>query len=347
LKDLPLIGIMVPRKKDRKKILELYQEFRKKNLKMRLCSFTPANIDLRKKKIKGIIKSSKGYKEATLDLPDAVYNRCYNKSSKKLRPLERMIGEKYFNKITHFNKWDVYRQLEKSELKIFTPKTFLYDASILPDLLEAWKLLYLKPVYGNKGKNVYRLEQIDSGSILISSHSLAPRYICERHEDIGAKLKGILGEGQFIMQRGIRSRMINQCLFDLRLLVQKDITGNWLVTSVVSRVAYEGFFNPSILKEIYDGELLIPQFFTVEKGFKLLKVLNNLSIKAAELVEKHIGLLGEISVDFILDETGKPWIIEINGKPQKVIYQKIESFQHRKLIYQRPLEYAYYLSQLT
>ena len=98
---------------------------------MRLCSFTPANIDLRKIKIKGIIKSSKGYKEATLDLPDAVYNRCYNKSSKKLRPLERMIGEKYFNKITHFNKWDVYRQLEKSEIKIFTPKTFLYDASIL------------------------------------------------------------------------------------------------------------------------------------------------------------------------------------------------------------------------
>ncbi|WP_371263476.1 hypothetical protein [Paenibacillus sp. 1_12] len=35
----------------------------------------------------------------------------------------------------------------------------------------------------------------------------------------------------------------------------------------------------------------------------------------------------------------------MNGKPQKGIYNDLKSFKHKKLIYSKPLEYAYYLSQ--
>jgi hypothetical protein len=58
-----------------------------------------------------------------------------------------------------------------------------------------------------------------------------------------------------------------------------------------------------------------------------------------------MGLLGEISVNFVLDKEMKLWIIELNGKPQKSIYKDIKNFKYEQLIYRRPLEYAYFLSQ--
>ena len=346
MKHSPLIGIMVNRKKNRKKFLESYLRFCGEELKMQLCSFTPDAVSLRKKKVTAIICTGKGLEETVLPLPAAVYNRCYNKTANIFNAVDALIGHKYFNVITHLNKWAIYILLERSALKKFLPDTYLYDAGTLANLLAAWKLLYLKPVYGNKGIEVYRLELTDSGTVLISSHSIAPIHIIRKNEDIEVKLNPILGTKKFIMQKGIYSARVNHCFFDIRVLVQKKIDGNWTVSFVACRVAYDDFFNTSIFKSIYDADVLLSQLINPKASLKLLLKLNDLSIGAAETLDKHLyGLLGELSVDFILDKNEQPWIIEVNGKPQKSIYKGVKNFQHQKLIYQRPLEYALYLSQ--
>ncbi|WP_177182671.1 YheC/YheD family protein [Paenibacillus sp. OV219] len=66
---------------------------------------------------------------------------------------------------------------------------------------------------------------------------------------------------------------------------------------------------------------------------------------AANEAEEQLGLLGELSVDLVFDMQDKLWIIEINGKPHKSIYNDIPGVAFSTRIFQRPLEYAGYLAQ--
>jgi hypothetical protein len=87
------------------------------------------------------------------------------------------------------------------------------------ELLKKYKLIYIKPSYGAKGESVYRVELTDNGDIHISLHSLAPRYICRKNEDIQEKLDELLGLKKYMVQQGIPMILLNQRYFDIRVLV--------------------------------------------------------------------------------------------------------------------------------
>ncbi|UNC91918.1 YheC/YheD family endospore coat-associated protein [Candidatus Contubernalis alkaliaceticus] len=346
MNDCPLIGIHVSKRKYRKRILKLYGRYHGLNLK--LFSFTSSDILWKEQGIIGLHLVGNKCKESILPFPQAVYNRCYNKRIKKIKRLENIIGwNKCFNVINFFNKWHVYNLLNQSKLKRHLPDTFIYDEVNVSELLKKYKLVYIKPFYGNKGKRVYRVELTDNGDIHISSHSTAPRYICRKNEDVQKILRKLLQGKKFIVQKGIRSRQIDNQYCDIRVLVQKDILGKWAISTKTIKIAYEHFFNTSIYETIYEAEKLIPNLIpkNTEKS-KILRSLNKISKNAAKVLDTHMGPLGELSVDFIIDEDGKLWITEINGKPQKSIYKDIKNFKDKQLIYRRPMEYAYYLSQI-
>jgi D-alanine-D-alanine ligase-like ATP-grasp enzyme len=213
------------------------------------------------------------------------------------------------------------------------------------DLLEKYKLVYIKPYYGFKGQSVYRVELTDNGDTHISLHNLTPRYICRNNEGIQEKLDELFGQKKYMVQQGIRLSQLDNQYFDIRVLVQKGILGEWIVSTVTCRVAYEQYFNTSMCEAVYDAAEVLPRLFTPEKMNEIYRSLYEVSIKAAQKAETQMGSLGELSVDFVLDEQSKLWIIELNGKPQKNIYKDIKFFKYKRMIYSRPMEYAYYLTQ--
>ncbi|ABR47569.1 hypothetical protein Amet_1369 [Alkaliphilus metalliredigens QYMF] len=278
--------------------------------------------------------------------PHAVYNHYYNKKAITIQRLNNIIGQdKCFNRINWFNKWEVYTLLKQSNLKRYIPDTFLFNEVNVTKLLKKYRLVYIKPAYGNKGKSVYRVELKENGDTYISLHSLPPRFICRKNEDLQKRLDELLNEKIFIVQKGIQSNQINHQYYDIRVLVQKDIRGKWTPSTTICRVANKHYFNTSVYESIYDAEKILDQIFPLKKMKEnILQSINRISINAAQVLETHMGLLGEISVDFVLDEEMKLWIIELNGSPQKSIYKDIKNFKHKQLIYSRPMEYAYYLS---
>ena len=345
--DYPLIGILVPNKKNRKRILKLYQRYH--NLPVKLFAFTPADIFWQKLQIVGICEIGGKWKESIFPFPDAVYNRCYNKKTTTIQLLEHIIGQgKCFNRINWFNKWEVYNSLKQSNLKRYIPDTFLFDQADLSELLKKYKLVFIKPAYGNQGKSVYRIELKENKDIHISLYSLAPRYICRENEDIQQKLNKLIDKKSYIIQQGIQSCQIENQYYDIRILVQKNIHGKWRVSTMTCRVANELYFNASVYQSIFDAEEIFDRIFPLKiNKITALRSINKISINAAQLLENYMGLLGELSVDFVLDKEMKLWIIELNGKPQKSIYKDIKNFEYEQLIYRRPVEYAYYLSQCT
>ncbi|MCP3774218.1 YheC/YheD family protein [Paenibacillus sp. MZ04-78.2] len=349
MKNRPFIGILVTKRSSRKRILKLYQRYH--NLNLKLYAFTPADIHWKEQRIIGLSLNKGIWKQSSFPFPHVVYNRCFNKKIKimTIQRLEKAIGRnKCFNNINFFNKWDLYKLLKQSNINSYVPDTFLYNKVNVSELLEKYKLVYIKPIYGFKGESVYRVELTDNGDVHISLHSLAPRYICRKNEGIQEKLDEILGLKKYMVQQGIRMSQIDNQFFDIRVLVQKGILGEWTVSAITCRVAYEHYFNTSMCEAIYDVAEILPRLFLPKKMNEiLLQSLYEVSVRAAQEAETHMGSLGELSVDFVLDEHGKLWIIELNGKPQKNIYEDIKCFKDKKLIYRRPLEYAYYLSVLS
>jgi len=340
----PLIGIMVSNRRSRKRILELCQCYQ--NLNLKLYAFTPTDILWNKQRIIGLSLYKGKWTQSSFPFPHAVYNRCYNKKRITIQRLEAAIGRnKCFNTINFFNKWDLYNLLLHSNLKSYVPDTFLYNEVNISELLESYKLLYMKPIYGNKGASVYRVELVDNEDIHISLHSLAPRYICRKNESIQEKLDDLLGSKTYIVQQGIPMSQLDQQNFDIRVLVQKGILAEWEISTIACRVAHKRYFNTSMCEHIYDVVEVLPRLFSQEKVNDILQSLRDVSVKAAQEAEIHLGSLGELSVDFAIDQESKLRIIELNGKPQKSIYNNIKSFKNKKLIYRKPLEYAYHLSQ--
>lgn len=312
---------------------------------MQLYAFTPADIIWKKQRIIGLMLKEGIWSQISFPFPHAVYNRCYNKKPITIQRLEKAIGKnKCFNNINFFNKWDIYNLLTNSSINAYVPDTFLYNNVNITELLKKYKLIYIKPSYGFQGKSVHRIELMDNGETHIFLHSLAPTYICRKNENLRVKLDGLLGLGKYMVQQGICISQLDDQYFDIRVLVQKGMDGEWGVTTIASRVAYENYFNTSMCETITDVIEILPRLFSQEKIKEILHSLNEVSVRAAQVVETHMGSFGELSVDFVVDEQGKLWIIELNGKPQKNIFEDMKYFKDKNLVYSRPLEYAFYLS---
>jgi hypothetical protein len=125
--------------------------------------------------------------------------------------------------------------------------------------------------------------------------------------------------------------------------VQKNKEGEWTVTNVVSRIAYQGCFNTSVCENVLLSEEVLQHLYPPEKVNAIFRSIYDISLSAAEILETKTKYhLGELSVDFALDNDENVWIIEVNGKPQKDLYDGIRK-QYR--VYKRPLQYARYLSK--
>jgi len=341
----PFIGILVQKRGYRRRNVKLYQRY--VNLKLNLYAFSSEDILWDKKRIIGLQLKKGRWKQQELPFPRAVYNRCYSKESLTIQRLEQLIGKgRCFNSINHFNKWELTEHLAQSPLKAHLPYTGLYEEANITALLEQHKLLYIKPLFGSKGNHVYQVEMKNTGEVYVSEHSLSPLMICRTYEDIRQKLGRLLTGSTYLIQQGITVKQSNHHYFDIRALVQKGLGGTWSVTAIICRMAFKQYFNTSMCKQVFEASTFLQNVITAARTEQTLQELHGLSLAFAEEAEQLYSGLGEISVDFVLDEEEKLWMIEINGKPQKSIYtdlkQQLKGYHH---IYSSPMEYAYYLTQ--
>ena len=157
------------------------------------------------------------------------------------------------------------------------------------------------------------------------------------------KVNILLNKQIFIVQQFISLDSIDQKIYDIRLYVQKNHQGKWTVSGGFSRVGNPDSYINNLITEIKSlaGILGANNLMTKER----LNQMNSISLQAAHLIEKKIGHLGEMSVDFCLDQQGKIWIIEINGKTQKRFVKRVNDEQLTATIYTKPIEYARFLAK--
>ncbi|WP_217593678.1 YheC/YheD family protein [Cohnella sp. GbtcB17] len=334
-----LVGILVASRAQRKQALRPY--ISNNAAGVRLFSFTPSSIDWRSRTIVGLHRERGRWAVGRFPFPQAVYNRCYRTDPEFLLKLMSTIGEQHvFNHINQFNKLEIYNVLNRW-LSPHLPETVPYDESSATSMLERHGEIYYKPLYGCMGKGVYRAERSRTGAIRAGQHYFAPNTMTNDLSLFNEHMKRTLDSTPYIVQKGISISQIEGQVFDIRSLVQKNEQGLWSVTNLVSRIAYKGSFNTSIFIKTSLSRNILEKLYPPDRVGRILTSIYDVSLRTAEILDMETDYhLGEFSVDIALDSEAHPWIIELNGKPQKSLYQNIPN---RSVVYQRPVQYAKYL----
>jgi glutathione synthase/RimK-type ligase-like ATP-grasp enzyme len=183
------------------------------------------------------------------------------------------------------------------------------------------------------GRGVYRLVKEPLGFTLESSdHSSTDQ---PGEKELVSFLNELLSTEPYLIQQGISRAEYNRHPFDIRVLVQKNGNGKFVVSKQFARLAAHG----QIVSNIHAGadghplkDLLTPSERTT---------LRKHALACAHHLDSVLpGTIGELGLDMILDRKRRFWFLEANAKP---FLKMGESDPQSQKIAKRIVEFAIYL----
>lgn len=229
-----------------------------------------------------------------------------------------------------------HRYLFKNEkIKEFLPEAYVANKHNIRLLLETNKSIYLKPNNGTGGYGIYKISKLKGGYLLQSGlRSQAFKSI----ERLMLSLSKIFSKKRYLVQKGINLLKYKNRPFDIRVMVQKNKHNQWETTGVVGRLAKP----KKIVTNYHNGgtplplEGLLAPHLSNNKEY--INHISELSVNVSEHMSKYFSKYRAFGVDVAIDSQLKPWILEVNTRPDKYIFNalKDKSMFRKILKYSRP-----------
>jgi len=288
--------------------------------------------------------------------PDIVFDRCFYSSAKQRQACDDMLAalkrKKHFQLFNNNlpSKLIVYEALRSvEELIPYLPHTEqLHKMSIIPKWLSMYADgVVLKPAAGMHGKGVLHITyDNDTNQYVIQGRNL-------RNESIEASFSNELNalkwlyrfkkELQYMIQPYLILRTEDYKPFDIRVLMQKDHTGQWQLTGSMARVGLSEGLTSNIHGggEAYEPFPLLEAKMGRYKAERLLQQIHIISGQTVLAIEGHFGRFGELALDFGVTPQGSIWLLECNSKPGRQAFSgKLHNLEN-----ERPLQYVKHLQQ--
>lgn len=270
---------------------------------------------------------NKSWKKKSLPYPQVLYNRISSRKvekNKAYKDLIKQLSKKaipLFNQ-TFLNKWEVYQKLS-SEPKMlpYLPKTTMFQTmQTFKAMLQSYPILFIKPIHGSMGRGIYRISRSWNGFYLqYSAAQGEQRKSFTQADKLYTFLKSRTRSKKYILQEGIPIVHLQERTVDFRILMQKDSSGKWAVTSSVARIGPANRFVSNIAR---GGEIN-----KISATLKKCRLADPVKIKrrllavaklACEIIDvHHQGQFGELGVDLAITRSGKIYLLELNSKPSK------------------------------
>ncbi|NLB18320.1 MAG: hypothetical protein GX825_06245, partial [Syntrophomonadaceae bacterium] len=182
-------------------------------------------------------------------------------------------------------------------------------------------------------------------------------YLCQGSKDKGEKkyvefnklyrkIYNLSKHKKLLVQQGITSPS-RTGKFDVRVMVQKESDNSWQITGLAGRIGAKGRITTNLHtggQSAHLEQLLSRCGFAHEKVVDIIATIKELALNIANSIEKHVKPIGEIGMDFIIDEYGGIWFLEVNSKPGRRAFSSIESNGENRMTIIRPMRYAQYLA---
>ncbi|UCZ52609.1 YheC/YheD family protein [Bacillus shivajii] len=326
-----------------------------------LCYFFSIDsVDWEKSRIKGftLLPGTDKWTFRWFPIPDVIYDRGagFNTSEKaKVKEIREKLREElkvpFINNLDQIGKWKTYSQLSKyEEVTEYFPMTIRYkNFNDLLIMLKQHGFIFLKAIYGSKGKQVMSIEKIDKKYKLIFLTDHMQELVLNDVKELREHIMDYTSDKKYVIQEGIRLLKYKERLFDMRILVIKDKMGRWRAISNYVKIAKSRFSitNYSLGGECDLYENIYPNLSSPlsNRSIPDYEDIASAATKIAEIIDKEFGTFGELGIDMGIDEHGKLWLIEVNTKPDKDLVDGLDDFNDINPQYSAIFEYTKYICQ--
>jgi glutathione synthase/RimK-type ligase-like ATP-grasp enzyme len=272
-----------------------------------------------------------GWKQGTFPVPDVLHNRLTSRKLENLANVQKLFtesksryGTQVFNE-KYLDKTEVFDALKQdSSLHRYLPESYAFTGyDTLISMAAKHRILFLKPIRGSLGKGIIRLSKTETGSYACqySETNGTRRIVYPSLAKVYAVISKQLKRQRFQIQQGLQIATVGGRPVDYRALVQKGLSGEWDITSIVGRIAGANHFVSNLAK----GGSIAPAKNAIahssipsSRQGKVLAELRRAALHIAKGVESAIDAhFGELGVDLAFDKTGRVWLLEVNSKPSK------------------------------
>ncbi|MBN8235683.1 YheC/YheD family protein [Halobacillus kuroshimensis] len=234
------------------------------------------------------------------------------------KQFHQLIGDRIFHSGT-FTKWEMYTWFQSSSfLKPYLPETKIFQGSAdFLEMLETHHCVYVKPVKGMQGKRVAKVLRTEKGMRVIYIHSEDKKeFLFPRSEDGLTFLKEVFAGSEVIVQQGLDLQYEGR-VNDFRAVMVKNGEGSWESFALMGRTSQEG----QIVSNRHQGGKIEPAVVMLERMFKekekvssLIGEIEELALRASEVIENCGFHYCKLGIDIGVDRHGRVWLIEINHR---------------------------------
>lgn len=319
-----------------------------------LYFFSIKEVNLREQKISGYFwhKTDKRWLHRDFPFPDILYIRCEisKRYTQTLKELSNYITKNNGKLITHypFNKWQLYQILNQDPvMKRYLPATRTFkQPDDIKNMLQRYKVIYLKSHFGKKGENVLRVEALPGGGYQYSyyrNEQLTAMTVSDFQALLNV-VKTFFQEREFLIQQGIEMMKLNDRLIDMRAELQYNGDGLLEIVGISVRQGQPG--SPITT---HGDAFRFEDFFVKRMGYSneqletLRLAVHEFLFNVYKYLEDNYSKYPEIGIDFATDDNNNIWFIEANARSTKVSLNKAygEAVLYRNS--KKILEYARYL----
>ncbi|MBP1933962.1 YheC/YheD family protein [Ammoniphilus resinae] len=312
-----------------------------------LLVFTPHHVHLQKKQINGYMFMDGMWQQVVSPFPAISLDLGYYEEKSLF---QKMKAVKYHPALPFVgyglgNKWSIQQQLTSSAVLApsLPPTQMLQHMDTVWSMLQKHTSVMIKPLNGKGGKGIFRLSQGENAYMLEQDEQI----LHLTQEELIHFLKERMKEQKYLVQKWIDIRDKHGSVYDIRALVQKNGEGKWQLSGLGVR---RGPSRYKITSNLTNGGTAHPAFpflkkqFGREKADFILHYMRKLALFIPQYLEKVTNRrLVELGLDIAVDRNGRVWILEVNIKPGRSLWRKIDNQEAIDRSIRAPVQYAWYL----
>jgi hypothetical protein len=268
------------------------------------------------------------WEKSLTPLPQVIYNRIGRRDQEKSVQCKHFFQRLTELNIPYFNerflhKWEVYNYLlNEPVLSPYLPETkHLKSLADLEQMAEKHSGLYIKPFTGREGSGIIKVSA-DNGIYFITypaDEGWQTKKVSSLKQ-LYSMLKGRIMRRPYIIQPMISVNEKYKAPVDFRVLCIKDSYSIWKACSAVARVGQKNTIVSNLAKGGSQKQALsiLEEIIPSADVPHTERLMHELSLLCAYVLDRETeGIYGELGIDLMIDNEGRPWILEVNIKPSK------------------------------